>query len=181
MNALVPDVVDEAPPQDKLKVNYAGQLAVQEGNELTPTQVKDEPLVTWNSEEEEGDDSALHTLLMVDPDAPSRAEPKFREILHWAVVNIPGNQLNEGQTLVEYVGSGPPQGTGLHRYIFLLYRQSQRIEESLHIDRRTRQGRLNFSAREFAAKHGLGKPIAGNFYEAQYDDYVPIRNKEITG
>ncbi|XP_030558708.1 protein D3 [Drosophila novamexicana] len=179
MNAIVPDVLDEAPPKDKLKVSYAGEVAVQEGNELTPTQVKDEPLVTW--EAAEGDEATLHTLLMVDPDAPSRAEPKFREILHWAVVNIPGNQLGAGQTLAEYVGSGPPKGTGLHRYIFLLYRQGERIDESLHIDRRTRAGRLNFSTRQFAAKHGLGQPIAGNFYEAQYDDYVPIRNKEITG
>lgn len=46
---------------------------------------------------------------------------------------------------------------------------------------RTRTGRLNFSTRKFAEKHGLGHPIAANFYEAQYDDYVPIRNKEITG
>lgn len=46
---------------------------------------------------------------------------------------------------------------------------------------RTRTGRLNFNTRKFAEKHGLGHPIAANFYEAQYDDYVPVRNKEITG
>ncbi|XP_017859625.1 PREDICTED: protein D2 [Drosophila arizonae] len=179
MNALVPDVVDEAPPKDKLKVTYAADLVVKEGNELTPLQVKDEPQVSWDTPE--GEEGQLHTLLMVDPDAPSRKEPKFREILHWAVVNIPGNQLSKGQTLAEYIGSGPPEGTGLHRYIFLLYRQSKGIEETLHIDKRTREGRFNFSARTFAGKHGLGKPIAGCFYEAQYDDYVPIRNKEFAG
>lgn len=30
-----------------------------------------------------------------------------------------------------------------------------------------------FRVAEFAAKYALGTPIAGNFYQAQYDDYVP--------
>ncbi|XP_017847426.1 phosphatidylethanolamine-binding protein homolog F40A3.3 [Drosophila busckii] len=174
MEAIVPDVLDVAPPSGKLEVKYPTGVVVQTGNELTPTQVKDEPSVSWAAESTD----ALYTLLMVDPDAPSRAQPTFREILHWAVVNIVGNQLASGDTLAEYVGSGPPEGTGLHRYIFLLYRQSARVEEDMRIGKRTRDGRFNFSVRKFAAKHGLGQPIAGSFYEAQYDDYVAIRNKE---
>lgn len=47
-----------------------------------------------------------------DPDAPSRQTPKAREWQHWLVVNIPGNKVNKGQVLTEYVGAGPPQGTG---------------------------------------------------------------------
>lgn len=53
--------------------------------------------------------------LFTDPDAPSRKEPKFREWHHWLVGNIPENKVAEGETLSEYVGSGPPQGTGKHR------------------------------------------------------------------
>merc|ERR1711973_958518 len=73
--------------------------------------------VEWPTEE-----GALYTLCMTDPDAPSRAEPTFREWHHWLVVNIPGNNISQGDVLSEYVGSGPPQGTGLHRYIFLAYK-----------------------------------------------------------
>ena len=47
-----------------------------------------------------------------DPDAPSRRDPKFREWHHWLVGNIPGDKINEGEVLSEYVGSGPPKGTG---------------------------------------------------------------------
>ncbi len=47
-----------------------------------------------------------------DPDAPSRKEPTYREWHHWLVGNIPGADVNKGETLSEYVGSGPPQGTG---------------------------------------------------------------------
>ena len=50
--------------------------------------------------------------IFLDPDAPSRKEPKFREWHHWLVVNIPGQDVSKGETLSEYVGSGPPEGTG---------------------------------------------------------------------
>jgi len=39
---------------------------------------------------------------------------------------------------------------------------------------RTFESRLQFSIHKFALKYNLGTPIAGNFYQAQYDDYVPI-------
>ncbi len=54
-----------------------------------------------------------------DPDAPSREDPKFGEWRHWLVVNIPGNNIASGEVQAEYVGAGPPKGTGLHRYIIL--------------------------------------------------------------
>ena len=36
-------------------------------------------------------------LIVTDPDAPSRAEPSIREVLHWLVVNVPGNDINKGE------------------------------------------------------------------------------------
>nr|XP_016944357.1 protein D3 isoform X2 [Drosophila suzukii] len=178
MDDIVPDVVD-AVPAGIVKVTYNDSLQVDQGNELTPTQVKDQPTVEWSGLEGK---SNLITLLMVDPDAPTRQDPKYREILHWAVVNIPGSSIDPsgGYTLASYVGSGPPEGTGLHRYIFLVYRQQNKIEETPTISNTTRAGRFNFSARDFAAKHGLGEPIAANYYQAQFDGYVLIRNKTFT-
>lgn len=66
--------------------------------------------------------------MMFDPDAPSRQEPTLSEVRHWLVVNIPGDAVNNGRAIVEYIGSGAPKGTGLHRYIFLVYRQNGEIE-----------------------------------------------------
>ena len=65
-----------------------------------------------------------------DPDAPSRHHPKFREWHHWLVVNIPGCDVSQGEVQLEYVGSGPPKGTKLHRYVFLAYKQAGRISYS---------------------------------------------------
>ena len=40
----------------------------------------------------------FYTLMMVDPDAPSRRNPTNREWLHWLVVNIPGGNVKMGET-----------------------------------------------------------------------------------
>lgn len=60
---------------------------------------------------------------MTDPDAISRTMHIFREVRHWLVMNIPESSVENGNVVTEYAGSGPPVGTGLHRYIFLVYKQ----------------------------------------------------------
>ncbi|XP_065341880.1 protein D2-like isoform X1 [Cloeon dipterum] len=175
-HGIVPDVIDVA-PSEVAKVSYNSGVSVDQGNELTPTQVKDIPTVAWNAES-----GALYTLCMTDPDAPSRAEPKFREWHHWLVGNIPENKIAEGETLSEYVGSGPPQGTGLHRYVFLVYKQSGQLTfDEPRLTNRSGDNRGKFSIRKFAAKYNLGNPVAGNFYQAQWDDYVPKLYEQLGG
>lgn len=105
-----------------IKVLYPSGVSASLGNVLTPTQVKDKPTLTWDAEND-----AFYSLLLVDPDAPSRQNPKFREYLHWLVMNIPGSSIDQGDEVVGYIGSGPPKKTGLHRYIFLIYKQPNGI------------------------------------------------------
>lgn len=174
-NKIVPDVIDVA-PKATLQVSYPSGVVVDFGNELTPTQVKDQPTVTW-----EADDDCYYTLIMTDPDAPSRENPIVGEVRHWYVVNIPGNNVEKGEALFQYIGSGPPKDTGLHRYVFLVFRQSGLLEfDEKRISNKSRENRLNSKAREFVAKYNLGNPIAGNFYQAQFDDYVPIFREQFT-
>jgi len=102
-NQIVPDVIDNA-PKGSAQVSYPSGVTVNFGDELTPTQVKDIPTVKWNSES-----GILYTLLMTDPDAPTRSNATFGEVRHWLVVNIPDNDVSKGNTLFEYIGSGPPK------------------------------------------------------------------------
>jgi len=167
--SVVPDVVDVVPP-NVIDIKYPSGAEVKSGNELTPTQVKDIPInISWPTEE-----GALYTLCMTDPDAPSRQAPKYREWHHWLVVNIPGSSVGEGKTLSQYVGSGPPKGTGLHRYVFLVFRQPGQLNtDEKVLSNRSADGRGCFKIRNFAKKYNLGSPVAGNFYQAQWDEYVP--------
>lgn len=65
-----------------------------------------------------------HLLLpsaTADPDAPSRAKPIRREFLHFLVGNIPGNDVSKGDILFDYIGAGPPQGTGKHNLLVQIF------------------------------------------------------------
>jgi hypothetical protein len=42
-------------------------------------------------------------MILFDLDAISRWSPNLRSILHWLVVNIPGNNINAGETKAEFV------------------------------------------------------------------------------
>ncbi|EFX88098.1 hypothetical protein DAPPUDRAFT_42659 [Daphnia pulex] len=166
---VVPDVIDVAPAAT-ITIKYDSGVAVDGGNELTPTQVQNQPIhIEWPVEE-----GAHYTLCMTDPDAPSRNTPTFREWHHWLVVNIPGNDIKNGEVLSQYVGSGPPEGTGLHRYVFLAYKQPGPLTcDEPRLTNRSGKHRGKFSIRKFAEKYNLGQPIAGNVYQAKWDDYVP--------
>ncbi|KAL7741460.1 hypothetical protein ACLKA6_000783 [Drosophila palustris] len=173
-HCVVPDVIAKA-PKCTVTVEYGGGICVKEGNTLTPTQVKDEPCVKW-----EADSSKLYTLCMTDPDAPSRKDPKFREWHHWLVGNIPGNDVTKGEVLSAYIGSGPPPETGLHRYVFLVYEQQCKLKfDEKRLPNNSGDGRGGFKIAKFAEKYNLGDPVAGNFYQAEYDDYVPILYKQL--
>ncbi|XP_051897188.1 phosphatidylethanolamine-binding protein 4 isoform X2 [Pristis pectinata] len=75
----------------------------------------------------EAKEDMIYVLIMVDPDAPSRSNPKFRYWRHWLVTNIHGRDLLDGNikgtVLSEYRPPTPPSGTGYHRYQFFLYEQ----------------------------------------------------------
>uniref|UniRef100_A0A914CZS8 Uncharacterized protein n=1 Tax=Acrobeloides nanus TaxID=290746 RepID=A0A914CZS8_9BILA len=103
---IVPDVIS-SPPKQTIKVEYEGGHEVNLGAELTPRQVKDQPKVIWEPEND-----ALYTLAMIDPDASSLKDANRIEVEHWLVINIPGNDIEKGETLSDYYGAGPPKDTG---------------------------------------------------------------------
>lgn len=176
-HGIVPDVIRVAPKEECVVVFDKG-VQVCRGNVLTPTQVRYQPEVNWVYEK-----GAYYTLCMTDPDAPSRKDPKYREWHHWLVTNIPENKVDKGTILSEYIGSGPPKDSGKHRYVYLVYKQSKgKMKFDEHVlDNKSANGRNNFKIAKFAKKYELGDPIAGTFYFAEYDDYVPILYKQLGG
>lgn len=44
--------------------------------------------------------------------------------------NIPGNKIENGETIIEYLQPFPPKGTGYHRFVFILYKQDKKIDFS---------------------------------------------------
>jgi hypothetical protein len=63
---------------------------------------------------------------------------------------------------------------GLHRYVFVVYEQPGKVTFSEKIlKNNSGQGRGCHRVSEFAKKYGLGQVVAGNFYQAEWDTYVP--------
>ncbi|KAF5283754.1 hypothetical protein FQR65_LT02648 [Abscondita terminalis] len=174
-DCIVPDVIDEA-PVDLATIKYSSGVEVSCGNRLTPKDVCDCPSITWCSEV-----TNYYTVCMTDPDAPSRRNPKFREWHHWLLVNIPGNLVNLGETLSEYIGSAPPYGTGLHRYVFLVYKQPMKMAfDEERLSNKSSRNRAQFRIKKFAEKYKFGNPVAGNYFKAKYDPYVLFINKQLS-
>ncbi|XP_059622280.1 protein D3-like [Phlebotomus argentipes] len=172
---IVPNVIPVA-PQRQLEVIYERLNRVSLGEELTPSAVRNPPVVV----------KCLlcgislrgfYTLVLIDPDAPSRDNPFEANFLHFMAVNIPGHRfthaLHQGETVAEYMGAIPGQNTGHHRYIFLLYRQrgGQTLFDEPRIPSNNTSLRRNFALDNFVARYSLDL-AAGNFFQAAYDSSV---------
>jgi hypothetical protein len=68
----------------------------------------------------------MYTLIMHDPDAP------VGNVIHWVVVNMTSTSM--GEEVKKYRGPAPPPGSGIHRYIFLLYEQEEEEETGREIE-----------------------------------------------
>ncbi|EFA78716.1 phosphatidylethanolamine-binding protein PEBP [Heterostelium album PN500] len=154
-------------PSTLLTVTYNNKPIVA-GEILTPSQVTQQPTIHYDA-----DPNAFYTLVFLDPDVPSRAAPTFGPWLHWIVTNIPGNKLSEGEVLAEYIGSGPPEKTGLHRYCFFIFQQPSKLKfTGEYILPTTAAKRDKYEFERFVTKWNLSVKAA-TFYEAEFDDAVP--------
>jgi len=182
-SGLIPELLD-ATPKHLLKIVYSHDNVLEKnsGKENTPTQVKFQPLsITWSGMHHDH----FYTIIMIDPDMPSRSTPidQKTQVLHWLMVNVPGQGVG-GRQLAPYIGSGPPPGTGIHRYTFLVFDEGTTPKDYssviamdlVDIGRRVYwnfkdQGKTS-TFRDFVKWADLGDPIAGNFYTAQWDAWV---------
>ncbi|KAK9195762.1 hypothetical protein WN943_003887 [Citrus x changshan-huyou] len=98
--------------------------------------------------------------VMVDPDAPSPSDPSLREYLHWLVTDIPATTgASFGQDIVNYESPRPTMG--IHRFVFVLFRQLGR--QTVYAP----GWRQNFSTRDFAELYNLGPPVAAVYFNCQ--------------
>ncbi|CAJ2672188.1 protein FLOWERING LOCUS T-like isoform X2 [Trifolium pratense] len=138
---VIGDVIDPFETSVPLRVTY-GNREVNNGCELKPSHVANQPRV------------------LVDPDSPSPSNPTFREYLHWMVTDIPATtEVSFGNEVVSY--ERPRPTSGIHRFVFVLFRQQcrQRVYAP--------GWRQNFNTREFAELYNLGAPVAAVFFNCQ--------------
>ncbi|KAJ8588360.1 PEBP-like protein [Rhizopogon salebrosus TDB-379] len=177
---VIPDVIPADPPfipKALLVVTFpTGQEALL-GNTLTKADAADEPTVAFTPMQVPDVSEPTYTLVMTDPDAPSRKDPKFGQWRHWVTTGVKAPPISTFETgdlaaqltkpaVTPYYPPAPPKGTGPHRYVFLLY-QEPSSDFSIPAnapERKTEPAdRRNWNAAKFADEYGL-KLVAVNFF-----------------
>lgn len=83
---------------------------------ISPLKTSSEPNIHYDAETDK-----KYTLIMYDPYAFVGCR------IHWTIINIPSSQINKGDIIFSYDGPHPPENTGIHKYIFLIYEQNSDI------------------------------------------------------
>jgi phosphatidylethanolamine-binding protein (PEBP) family uncharacterized protein len=102
-----------------MKVLY-NNLKIKNGIFLTPKETHTKPKIQYKSSA-----NTFYSLIMHDPDAVGG------NLIHWLIVNISGNNVNNGDEILEYKGPAPPKGSGTHKYIILFLKQNDRINTKI--------------------------------------------------
>ncbi|VDB92384.1 unnamed protein product [Peniophora sp. CBMAI 1063] len=191
---LIPDVLPESfTPSVLFSVIYPNGTEVVMGNELTPALTADEPnvgitpmnMADWQAdatgkEADEGKGDVSYTLVMLDPDAPTRAEPIYRSFRHWVVTGLkPASEnsmtsaandlaLKTKNATCPYRPPGPRPESGIHRYTFLLFQEPASatgftVPEGEPEHGTALEERRSWDAVAFGKKHGL-KLVGANFF-----------------
>ncbi|XP_074784709.1 phosphatidylethanolamine-binding protein 4 [Athene noctua] len=118
----------------------------------------------------QADKSKKYVLVLVDPDAPSRANPRNRFWRHWLVTDIPGADLRtgdvKGHVLTDYTRPTPPPRSGYHRYQLRLYEQPAHQAIALSPEERVSLGA--WAMESFEKRFWLGSPVASTQFLTKY-------------
>lgn len=174
-SSVIDDVLDDFTPTYSVSVSYApAHENVQLGNDIPVSAVDVRPTVEFHalSPDKHGDKDKTFTLALTDPDAKSRATPKWSEMCHWIVTNLTTPlplsldtlKLKEGE-LVEYLPPSPPPKTGKHRYVFVLLEgQTEHLIGPKH-RRHWGYGQVRHGVRDWAQENSL-EVVGANFFYA---------------
>nr|XP_018913583.1 PREDICTED: protein D3-like isoform X2 [Bemisia tabaci]XP_018913584.1 PREDICTED: protein D3-like isoform X2 [Bemisia tabaci]XP_018913585.1 PREDICTED: protein D3-like isoform X2 [Bemisia tabaci] len=170
-HGIIPDLIDDA-PQYELNMRYAGAISPDFGTKHRPEELKFPPFAIRF----ETIPHVMYSLFMFDLDSPLRKNATKRPYVHWSLVNIPNYSILHAETLVKYIGPSPEKGTGLHRYVFLIYQQpyvsyfnyTVSYTEPRLLNSTDDPQRANWDIRKIAKKYKLEGPVAGNFLYCEW-------------
>ncbi|XP_016206905.1 protein FLOWERING LOCUS T-like [Arachis ipaensis] len=136
---VIGDVLDPFQSTMPMRISY-GNRDVTNGCELKPSHVVNQPRVTIG-----GDDLRNFYTLLCD---------------YMLVTDIPATTgANFGNVIVNY--EKPLPTMGIHRFVFVLFRQPGR--QTVYAP----GWRQNFNTREFAELYNLSSPVAALFFNCQ--------------
>ncbi|KAM0755029.1 PEBP-like protein [Meredithblackwellia eburnea MCA 4105] len=157
-------------PKVELSVSYPSGAKVEQGNVLTCADSAPDPILEFESEP-----GATYAIVMADPDAPHRSWPFLGIVRHYlqgGITGVAGStkvQINNPVT-TPHRGPGPPPFTGLHRYVYLLYKEPAGgllEKQTTFSDPASITQRMRWDLGAFVKENNL-ELIAINFFQARF-------------
>ncbi|XP_018902369.2 protein D1 [Bemisia tabaci] len=173
---IIPDVVDKI-PEDVLQVEYYNGIEPNLGHILTAHEVYIPPVsVRWRLV----DRKKLHTIILMDLDAPITEKPTDRSYVHWMLMNVKGEQFRKPKRNIKAAYQPvivPEEDKGKHRLVFLCYIQKENITIEEKFDDKDgnpdKVARSKFSHSKFAEKYNFDRLTALNwFYVEHYPNFT---------
>lgn len=121
---------------------FVNDILLQENKIYTTSQINRKPKIVIQFISEKNN---LLTLIIVDPDAHYPDNPTEKYMLHNLVIN-------NDEIIWKYKSPNPPLDSLPHRYMILLYKQSNPIKLDKPIAQRNK-----FDLKSFVKKYGLKK------------------------
>lgn len=185
---IIGDVLDDFNPEYYIDITYPKHHeSVRLGNDIPVSFVAHRPVFTFQALStaalpaiETNNDT--FTLILTDPDAKSRDDPKWSEMCHWIVTNLSMPLIAPSQNfgvfdldeslkkqsgeLEEYLPPGPPPKTGPHRYVFVLLQGDSSSLSAPEDRQHWGYGKVRHGVRDWAHQNDL-TVVGANFFYAQ--------------
>jgi phosphatidylethanolamine-binding protein len=185
---IIPTVIPDFQPTSLLAADWAPGVSASLGNKLPTLILKLAPALTLThspsslTTEDAALQSCLHArnmtyvVVLTDPDAPSRGDPKNAEYAHWIAAGVPSTSTSEPASgctrlelahlheVLEYAPPTPPKGTGQHRYVFMAFAPANGTTD-----------RLNLSPPKDRKRWGAESDGSrGSWNWAQFNGLIPV-------
>ncbi len=173
-NKIIKEVLDDFEPSYYLDITWSKyHETVLLGNDIPTKAVQKRPTFAFHSLDTKFDTAknSTFTLVLTDPDAKSRDNPKWSEMCHWIMTNLTTplpdpHLLKKVGELEEYQPPGPPPGTGAHRYVFVLLEGDSSDLKPPKERQHWGYGKDRHGVRDWAGENDL-KVVGANFFFAE--------------
>ncbi|KAF8492196.1 phosphatidylethanolamine-binding protein [Russula emetica] len=173
--SIVPDLLPSFNASAVMNVAFPVAGLISPGQNLSTQQVATAPNVTITPANSSVPATGNYTLMMVDAGAAGTNESSG-QVLHW-LANFATLQndsspcpslnvsTNGGLVVTNFVSPQPPAGTGLHRYVILLFLQPPSFSPPANFSSPNIGIDLKFNFTDYVSSSNFTQPIAGMFFE----------------
>ncbi|GAA96246.1 uncharacterized protein L969DRAFT_69121 [Mixia osmundae IAM 14324] len=170
-------------PSVPLIIRY-GDKFVQAGTKLKPSETQREPELQFAPiDKDAGESETMYTIILTDPDDPSREDPRDAQYRHWLQQDIKPPSIEaltssnddsirlqmSSTALTPYEGPYPPAKTSYHRYCFLLFAQPSTVAWSANEFDNAQEARGHWNAIQWADAKGL-RLVGADYFLCQDDE-----------